>query len=143
MQRTPMTWRITLLIPFLLTAACGSSTTTATTSPVGDPNSLYTPTYAALCDALEAATGSDVVAAKRIFFDGAHTSLHDLARDVAEIDRSVSARLLEAKQRLEDDFASLDAAASTHLNQLIVTVDTVLATLGHTPPPPCTTEGTS
>jgi hypothetical protein len=56
----------------------------------------------ALCDAREE-IGRDVGATEAIFFDGAHDGLHDLANDAAEMDRSVAARLLEAKQTVEAD----------------------------------------
>ena len=62
----------------------------------------------ALCEARDD-IGRDAGATEAIFFDRAHDRLHDLARDAAELDRSVAARLLEAKQNVEAD---LDEAPS-------------------------------
>lgn len=53
---------------------------------------------AALC---EAERTTDAEEARRLFLSEVHAPLHDLARDVGEVDRQVAARLLESKQRVE------------------------------------------
>jgi hypothetical protein len=39
-----------------------------------------------------------------VFFDRAHDQLHELARRAGERDRAATARLLEAKNKVEQDF---------------------------------------
>lgn len=57
----------------------------------------------ALCDAREAIDDSSGPS-WRIFQNGAHDPLHELARQVTPKSRSVAASLLEAKQRVEVAF---------------------------------------
>lgn len=54
-----------------------------------------------LCQALQAADAGDEKTARAVFFDRSHDGLHDLAARAAEIDRSLAADLLEAKQDVE------------------------------------------
>ncbi len=56
-----------------------------------------------------AAIDGDPSLASTLFFDRAHDRLHELAAAVSDIDRSIEARLLEAKQRVEADL-SIDRA---------------------------------
>ncbi|MDP9440883.1 MAG: hypothetical protein M3P34_01605 [Actinomycetota bacterium] len=66
----------------------------------GDSASGFTPVHEGVCAALEAARSGDQAGAQRGFAD-AHGGLHDLAAAVEEKDRAATARLLEAKQRVE------------------------------------------
>lgn len=79
-----------------ITAACGGST--GDDEVVGRFGGVYT----SVCDAVAAAEGGDLDEAQRIF-DDTHLALHDLAVAAGEADRSVEARLLQAKQRAEAD----------------------------------------
>ena len=74
----------------------------------------------ALCEARDRAV-RDAAEAEAIFLDRAHDGLHDLAREVAEVDRSAAARLLEAKQSVEADIERPSSGASleVHLEELI------------------------
>jgi hypothetical protein len=67
------------------------------------------------------AGGSRAAEAQAIFVDRAHDGLHELARDVAEVDRSAAARLLEAKQAVEAEIErpSGGTALAEHLEALI------------------------
>lgn len=56
-----------------------------------------------LCEAARQAA-TDVNAARQTFFGRSHEALHLIARGLEEKDRAESARLLEAKQRVEADF---------------------------------------
>jgi len=80
---------------------------------------------AALCTARNQATG-DPEAAQTTFLDRAHVPLHVIAAAVEDEDRAVSARLLEAKQTVEERFASKgdgDRLAEDMEDLLAVTVD--------------------
>ncbi len=84
------------------------------------------PLVAELCQAVEDAAGADVDAARAQFTDRAHQPLHELAAEVTQVDRTLAARLLEAKEQVEadldqrnlepdvlaDDLATLAEAAS-------------------------------
>jgi hypothetical protein len=99
---------------------------------------LLTDAAAALCTARRQAA-TDVLAARRVFYDRAHDHLHDLARQTQGADRPAAARLLEAKQRVEHD---LDAGATPQrlvgdLDQLLAATDTALTVIS-IPPPGCT-----
>ena len=56
-----------------------------------------------LCEAARQAA-TDVDAARTTFFGRSHEALHLIARGLEEKDRADSARLLEAKQKVEADF---------------------------------------
>jgi hypothetical protein len=58
---------------------------------------------AALCAARREAAGA-VPAARGIFYDRSHDAMHELARRAQAADREVTARLLEAKNKVEQDF---------------------------------------
>jgi len=63
-----------------------------------------TGTVAALCQVKQDAARSLPVA-RATFYDRAHDGLHTLARALGSKDRVVAARLLEAKNAVEQDFA--------------------------------------
>lgn len=65
---------------------------------------------ASLCSAAAAARSGDREGARRLFFDGAHQPIHELASATSAVDRVVSAELLEAKQVVEGDLGDPDAA---------------------------------
>lgn len=68
---------------------------------------------AGVCAAREAAADGDDVRA--VFYDRAHEGLHQLASDAASLDRSVAARVLRSKERVEailDGEARGDATAA-------------------------------
>jgi hypothetical protein len=56
-----------------------------------------------LCDAARQ-SASNVDAARQTFFGQSHDGLHLIARGLQDGDRDASARLLEAKQKVEADF---------------------------------------
>lgn len=93
----------------------------------------------ALCTAVAqvaASAEADVTAARSTFYDRSHDVLHEVARDLEPLDRVTTARLLEAKQRVEAgfdtsppdpgglgaDLSTLAAAARAALARLAVTV---------------------
>lgn len=124
-----------------LLGACSSASTTktsTTTVTVADITAAHT----GLCAAIAAATNGDEEAAGVTFTDRVHGGLHDLASRVEERDRSVAARLLEAKERVEADLdQSVTAAALTaDLINLAPNVRAAIALLGDAMPEPCPEE---
>lgn len=74
---------------------------------------------AGLCAAAAAARSGDQQAARRLFFDRAHQPIHQLAAATSEVDRAAAAKLLEAKQAVEDDLNDPGAAGlADHLAAL-------------------------
>ncbi len=91
------------LAVLIAAAACGSDSQ----APSG--TSPYTALYQGLCQTHAEATHPD--AARRTFFDRIHQSLHELAAETAASDRAAAARLLEAKEAVEPDFAGEPSCA--------------------------------
>ena len=85
-------------------AACGEAQPQSETAPLDGQ------VVAALCEA-RGHVLRDAGTAKAIFLDRAHDELHDLAGEVAEIDRSAAARLLEAKQAVEAELERRSSSA--------------------------------
>jgi hypothetical protein len=83
-------------------------TTGPTIVVAGDPVPVaqMTDALANLCLARDEAPDRPQAAEAR-FFDRSHTTLHLIARAVEDVDRSLAARLLEAKQKVEADFSGL------------------------------------
>ncbi|MDP8932071.1 MAG: hypothetical protein M3O70_26760 [Actinomycetota bacterium] len=94
-----------------------------------------------LCDATQAATAGNPEVAEAYFWS-VHEPLHALAADVADVDRPVAARILEAKQRVEAAFQAPPpppADLPYRLRRLTSAVAAGLAAVG-TPPPRCLQE---
>ena len=94
-------------------------------------------TLPALCDALAA---PDAAEAGTVFESRAHQPLHQLADEVAGVDRGVAADLLEAKFAVEtvvrEDVGAPDALVHQRLEDLTAQVRRALATLDR-PAPAC------
>jgi hypothetical protein len=86
-----------------------------------------------VCEAIAALP--DPAAAERAFTNVAHDALHGLAGD-PRLSRSMSARVLEAMQRVEADFSrSADVATlSGDLAELHTSADSALEALGEEVP---------
>ncbi|MGH8914904.1 MAG: hypothetical protein ACRDZM_10360 [Acidimicrobiia bacterium] len=69
-----------------------------------------------------------------MFYDLVHQPLHDLAAETTETDRSVAARLLEAKEAVESDFDT-QSDLIEDIRALIAATDNALAATGHDPLP--------
>lgn len=114
------------------TSVAGETTTTAA-APVD-------PTFVQLCTVLDVARGGDVDTAK-LTFD--HGPIHTLADATIPVDRGVAARLLEAKEAVESDFAaaSLDPTAITaDLGTLVDATGAALVATGTAEAPACEPE---
>ncbi len=83
----------------------------------------------ALCDSARLASSGRLAEAKAIFDDQVHDALHRLASDSGAVDRSASARLLEAKQVVESRFAQLDPVVAEALRVLVAATAVALASV--------------
>ncbi|MGE0309619.1 MAG: hypothetical protein AB7Q27_28105 [Acidimicrobiia bacterium] len=75
--------------------------------------------------------------ARRIFHDQAHQPLHELAERATGQDRSVAARLLEAKQQVESIVDAPDADLEPSLAMLLEAVEAALEVTGTVDIPNC------
>lgn len=83
-------WSVAAAVALALsTASCGDS-------PL--PDDPYVSAVSGLCDASTRAEMGELDLARQAFYDTAHRPLHDLAAEVAGVDRGLAARLLEAKE---------------------------------------------
>jgi hypothetical protein len=119
-----------LMATIALVGACGESgtspsaasttTTTATTRTPNSEEAVPDPIIEHLCAVLSAAEEGDVELARSTFD---HGPLHTLADKAIDIDRSVAARLLVAKEAVEADLAN----ESIETADLAVDVDALVA----------------
>lgn len=106
----------------------------------GEPDSSqaagrFGPMYSALCRARAQAAAGDVDRARRSFFDDAHQPLHELASAVADTDRPVAARLLEAKEAVEADLRRSAPNLAADLDRLVAASREAMAKTGPGPGP--------
>ena len=119
----------------LVLTACGDDS-----DPPARPRAAETTLVADLCVVLDAAAAGDVDRA-RSSFD--HGPLHTLADDATGADRSVAARLLEAKEAVESGLAADDPDPDelvTDLDALIEATGDALEATGASTSPTCETE---
>lgn len=95
------------LLPALL-VGCAQSPTRASRN-AGEKPSEWAEAIAGLCEARTHASTGRVEAARETFFGRSHSPLHDIARELQESDRAGAAKLLEAKQRVEQTLQTQDA----------------------------------
>lgn len=81
-----------------------------------------------LCQAVDAARADDLPGALGIFLGRAHTPLHDLAATLDDTDRTLTARLLEAKAEVEASLPARTRTATADLELLLdLTEDAAVA----------------
>ena len=146
--------RVVLLVGFAFSAlGCGSDApSTAATSTTAHvpaaagattipPTSVgANPYFAGLCDVLDAVRSGDLATARSTFD---HGPLHELADTVIDIDRSVAARLLEAKEAVEADLADDQIAVDQIAADLLTLTNatrTAYTAAGQPTPAPCDQE---
>lgn len=121
-----------VLIAMLATACSGEP------APEGpaDPS----PAERAILGLCEIRDASDLRTAETVFHDRSHETLHQLAADVEEVDRSAAADLLTAKQRIEADLAGdeLPDGFVADVEDLLAATRAALDVL-EVPAPPCPT----
>jgi hypothetical protein len=124
-RRLTVAWiALALSVGSLLASACDTP---------GQPALGLPASSSGVCQAIVALP--DVSAAQHAFTNVAHDALHGLAAD-PRLDRSMSARVLEAMQKVEADFSrSTDMAALTgDLAELHASADAALGALGEEVP---------
>lgn len=118
-------WGAVLLLLFV--TACGDGTPSSG-SAVTDP---YSALLADTCETLDLAGDGDVKGAERVFENRVHGPLHDLAAEVEDVDRDVTADLLVAKNDVEEALKSLEEGGLTNrLRSLGDAVSRSIASLG-------------
>ena len=121
--------------PGAATPGAATPATTASTAPAGRYDGVHT----GICAADAAAAAGDARGAKAAFAD-AHQGLHEVADEAAKTDRAASARLLEAKEKVEADLASPTAPAAitkADLDALLPALRAAAAATGHPMPTSC------
>ena len=117
----------TILIAVMSSAAaCGGDS---------NPTGPYQAAALGLCEASMKAETNDVDAAGVEFYDTAHQPLHDLAAEVAEVDRALAARLLEAKEAVESGLETRETELGESFRALVAAADEALTATGHSPSP--------
>ena len=72
-----------------------------------------------------------------MFFDRSHQPLHELAAAAQERDRAATARLLEAKERVESGLEKESPTLAEDLDGLAVVTGRAMAVVGSGDPGPC------
>ncbi|MEX0790956.1 MAG: hypothetical protein WD178_09300, partial [Actinomycetota bacterium] len=95
--------------------------------------SVFRDAYSDLCRTRSLA-GSDLGGARDLFYGKVHSPLHDIARSAGDADRSAAARMLEAKNDLEQAFNMSAPAAETidALSRLLTQTREALISIGVT-----------
>jgi hypothetical protein len=130
-RRPSVRWRSTVAWIALVLSACSpgaSGPAVPSQAAIG-----FAASSAGVCQAIDALP--DVTAAERAFTNVAHEALHGLAAD-PRLSRSVSARVLEAMQKVEADFSGSTGASALRedLAALQVSTDEALRALGQAVP---------
>lgn len=112
-RRAPRTAAAVALVSSVLAACGGSGGGGSTPAPSGPSGALGVVTVAAarvavegLC-AMRTTFANDIEKANGVFYDQTHEELHVIAAATEEKDRTVAARLLQAKEKVEADLTDL------------------------------------
>lgn len=97
----------------------------------------FRPARDGVCRAGDAASRGDSNGARTAFFDLAHQPLHELAAATQERDRAVTARLLEAKEKVETGLEKSSPTLAADLEVLAVATGRAMAVAGGSDPGPC------
>lgn len=114
----------TLMLVGLSLASCSAE------PPPADP---YVSAGSGLCDASASADMGELDLARQAFYDTAHRPLHQLAAEVADVDRTLAARLLEAKESVESGLDDDGSRLAESFRTLLGAVDDSLRATGHSP----------
>lgn len=104
----------------------------------------YAPVLPGLCRSSAAVSSGDIAGADQVFADTIHGPLHDIAREAGAVDRAMAARVLEAKQAVEQDLERSQpdpGVLGPNLDRLISTTRAALALTGHPSAHVCTGPG--
>jgi hypothetical protein len=124
-------WRSTAALIALALSAC-SPVASASVTP-SQPVLGLSASSSGVCQAIAALP--DLSAAGRVFTNLAHEALHDLAAD-PRLGRSMSARVLEAMEKVEADFSQAPdvAVVTDDLAELQASANAALQTVGEEVP---------
>ncbi len=127
-RRAPRLTAVWLLIVLGACSPVASASPTAVRAALG-----LAASSSGVCEAIAALP--DVSAAQRAFTNVAHDALHGLAAD-PRLDRPMSARVLEAMQKVEADFERQpgEAVLTADLTELRVSADAALQAIGEVVP---------
>lgn len=125
-----------VIVTILVVAVLAGRDTDQETTAAG----RFGPVRSALCGARSAAARGEMAEARRLFVDHAHQGLHELAATAGDTDRAAAARLLEAKEAVERDFATASAELVGDLDGLMSTMSKAIAVTGQAKPAPCADE---
>jgi hypothetical protein len=130
-RRRRTSWFLAAIWIALMFSACSSLAGVSAT--VSQPALGLPAASSGVCQAIAALP--DVSAAQRAFTNVAHDALHGLAAD-PQLDRSMSAQVLQAMQRVEVDFTQTrdEAVLSGDLANLLAVADAALQALGEDVP---------
>jgi hypothetical protein len=131
-----MSFRAAIRIGVATSLLFACSPASATPGGGAGAGSVLTAASAGVCQAIVALP--DAAAAERTFTNVAHEALHSLAAEPG-LDRQLSARVLEAMQKVEADFGQSPppdiAALTSDLASLHDSADRALVSIGDTAPP--------
>ena len=96
--------------------------------------------HSRLCTAVASASAGKTGDAADLWSAQIHGPLHTLAADAAEEDRAVAARLLEAKQAVEQTLGTDRTTLASDLSRLAPRVRAALVVTGNPEPDPCPEE---
>ncbi|MDP1805867.1 MAG: hypothetical protein Q8K72_11910 [Acidimicrobiales bacterium] len=97
----------------------------------------FGPARDGVCQAAEAARTGDTRRARAVFFDRSHQPLHELAAAAQERDRAATARLLEAKERVESGLERRSPTLPQDFDALAAVTGRAMAVVGSGDPGPC------
>lgn len=99
------------------------------------PDDPYSLAASGLCDASAEVKEGKVGQARLTFYDVSHRPLHDLATEVADVDRGLAGRLLEAKESVESALDNPTTGLVESFEDLLGAADNALTSTGHNPIP--------
>ncbi len=108
-------------------------------SEAASPAATSAAAHSGVCQALTLAKVGDIGQARRVFSNRSHQALHDLAAAVEERSRAASARLLEAKARVESGLERQAVSLPNDLAELGVATARAIEATGAPVPEECTT----
>lgn len=106
----------------------------APNAKAGSLSKELTAAFSALCTS-RALVDDDLDAARDVFFSRAHATLHVMASELSNTDRSLAAELLEAKNRVEQELTGVGPqTAAAALDHLLSISKQALISLGMSSP---------
>lgn len=130
---------IRVLLSLVLVATLAGCASSSTNAKATAPDSPFAGTYLAVCQAARDARKGNTNQARTVFVDRAHQGVHALATKASQGDRPAAGRLLERKERVEDDLAGTTTAKqlADDLDALAETARTAIAATGAPRPQTC------